>query len=469
VRAKQLLSALGVVSLTLAACGDDEPGAGDSVASSADPTSGDTAAEDTEPASTEPASTEPGSTDPASTEPTTAGSEAPPTTGAGELGEVTTGPGVTDSEIRVAVLNDFSGPIASIGTPAAIGSEIYFEALNAEGGVCGRDVTVVRADTKYDTQIAIQEYRAIKDDTAFVTQLLGTATVFALANDVSRDGIVTLAGTLSASVIPLDHMFVFQTPFPLEAINAMAWVSDEMGGGENVKVGVIYQGDAYGEEGLAAIEYAAEALGNIDVVETATYSPTDEDFTAQVTAMQDAGAEVVWLHDTPRQTGGILGIAAQQGFDPLFMSNSAGFASALVEPLGPLLENYRVVNSNASWGEEGEEMDAMLAAVEEYSPDQAPDNWLVTGWISGMVTRAALERACEMGDLSREGITAAMEGLEVDLNGIAPDISFGSTPDERIPGRAARVNEIDLDSTLPVPITDYLESEPALEWALPEG
>lgn len=440
------MSALAVASLTVAACGGDDD---------------DTAAPTT--AGSDASASTGGATDP-----TTADSDAPaPSAGAG--GDVATGPGVTDSEIKVAVLNDFSGPIASIGTPAAVGSEIYFDAVNASGGVCGRDVTVVRADTKYDTQIAIQEYRGIKDDTAFITQLLGTGTVFALANDVSRDGIVTLAGTLSATAIPLDHMFVYQTPFPLEAINAMAWVSEEMGGAENVPVGVIYQGDAYGEEGLAAVEYAAEALGNIDVVATSTYSPTDEDFTAQVTDMKDAGAEVVWLHDTPRQTGGILGIAAQQGYEPLFMSNSAGFASALVEPLGALLDNYRVVNSNSSWGEAGDEMDAMLAAVEAYAPDQAPDNWLVTGWISGMVTKAALEQACAMGDLSRDGITAAMEGLEVDLNGIAPNISFGSTPDERIPARAARVNEIDLDSTLPVAVTDYIESDAALEWALPEG
>jgi hypothetical protein len=72
-----------------------------------------------------------------------------------------------------------------------------------------------------------------------------------------------------------------------------------------------------------------------------------------------------------------------------------------------------------------------------------------------------------MGDLSREGITAAMDGLAVDLNGMAPDISFGSTPDERIPARAARVNEIDLESTLPAPVSDYIESDAALAWTLP--
>jgi hypothetical protein len=111
----------------------------------------------------------------------------------------------------------------------------------------------------------------------------------------------------------------------------------------------------------------------------------------------------------------------------------------------------------------------MLAAVEEYAPDQEPDNWLVTGWIIGMITQAALERACEMGDLTRDGMAEAMDGLEVDLQGLAPDVSYGSSPDERIPARAARVNEIDLESTFPTPVSDYMTSEAAESWTLPEG
>src|SRR5690606_33548051 len=132
------------------------------------------------------------------------------------------------------------------------------------------------------------------------------------------------------------------------------------------KVGVIYQNDAYGEEGLAAVEYAAESM-SIEIVATASYSPTDEDFTAQVQEMIDGGAEVVWLHDTPRQTAGILGVAAQLGYEPLFMSLSAGFSSALAEPLGALLDNFRMVNSNASIIEENDEIAAMIAAHDEFA------------------------------------------------------------------------------------------------------
>lgn len=389
--------------------------------------------------------------------------------GAGASGDdVVTGPGVSDTEIHIGVFNDFSGPIATIGTPAAIGSEIYFDMVNASGGVCGRQVIVERVDTKYDTQVAVQEYRGVKDDIAFITQLLGTGAVYALANDVARDEISTLAGTLAAGAIQLPYVYVYQTPFPLEAVNGIVWAGEEYGTADApAKVGVIYQGDAYGEEGLHAIEFAAETA-NIEIVATASYSPSDEDFTAQVTAMMDGGAEVVWLHDTPRQTGGVLGVAAQLGYEPLFMSNSSGYGSALAGPLGALLDNFRVVNSNSSILETDQpEIAAMIEAHDQYASDVPLDNWMVTGWISGMVTKAALDRACEMGDLSRDGIAAAMVGLEVDLNGVAPNISFGETSADRIPARAARVNTIDAETGLPTPVTDYIESDEALAWSLP--
>lgn len=395
-----------------------------------------------------------------------------PETDGEEAVQVETGPGVDDDEIRVAVLNDFSGDVAAIGTPAAVGSEIYFEALNEEGGVCGRQVTVVTEDTEYDTQKAIQAYRAVKDDVAFVTQLLGTATVFALSEQIANDNVTTLAGTLASSVIPLDNIYIVQTPFGLEAVNGISWASEELAeDGETLRVGIIYQDDAYGEEGLAGVEYAVSQLDNVELVAQATYSPEDEEFTAQVQEMESNDADVVWLHNLPQTTSLILGAAANREYEPLWLGNSGSYGSFLAEPLSGegLLDNFRVVNSNVSWGEDAPEMDAMLDAVEAHAPDQDPDNWLVTGWVTAKITHAALERACDMGDLSREGIAQAMDGLEVDLGGMAPDITYGSTPDERIPAREVRINEIDPETTFPAPLTEYFASEAAESWTLPEA
>ena len=54
------------------------------------------------------------------------------------------------------------------------------------------------------------------------------------------------------------------------------------------------------------------------------------------------------------------------------------------------LDGFRVVTSNVSWGEDVPEMRTMLQAVEDYAPDQEPDNWLVTGWITGMSISTSL-------------------------------------------------------------------------------
>ncbi len=384
--------------------------------------------------------------------------------------DVKTDKGVDDKEIRVAVLNDFSGPVATIGTPAAVGTEIYFDHVNAEGGVCGRKVKVVRGDTMYDNQVTIQRYRAVKGDVVAITQLLGTSATLALANDIARDKIMTLAATGSAAVIPLKNVFIYITPFSIEAINAVAWAAKEQAGDDGkLQLGVIYQADPYGEEGLAAVKFAAKELGNVDVVATAKYAQTDQDFSAQVQAMEDAGAEVVYLHDTPAQTGGILGVAAQRRYKPLFIGNSGSFGSALVKPLGDLLKDFRVVTSSANWGEDVPEMKTFLAAAKKYAPKLAPDNFAVIGWSAGMVQRAALERACKDGDLTQSGVAAAMEGLKVDLNGMGPNLSYGGSPDERIPSREDRVSKIDLKTTFPVPLTDYFASDPAKAYTLPKG
>lgn len=383
---------------------------------------------------------------------------------AGGGDDVETGPGVEDDTIRVAVLNDFSGPIATIGTPAAVGAEIYFDELNEQGGVCGRQVEVVRRDTQYDAQQAVQAYREVSGDVAFVTQLLGTSTVLALADAVERDNMPTLAGTLAASVIELPNLYVYLTPFALEAINGIAWAAEnEAGDDEQLDLGVIYQGDAYGEEGLAAAEYTAEQLDNVEIVAAESYAVTDESFTAQVTAMEEAGAEVVYLHATPAQTAGVLGVAAQQGYDALFIGNSSTYATALVEPLGELLDSYRVVTSAANWGDESPEMDELMAAREEYAPDTEPDNFMVVGWISGKITELALTEACENGDLTRDGIAEATNGLTVELELGPPEVTLN---DEEVPARQAIVNEIDLETAFPAAITELFTSEPAESWTL---
>lgn len=406
-------------------------------------------------------------TDSSSTGPTDSG-----TTGsAGSApADVATGNGVTDDEIRVAVLNGFTGPVANLAIPAADGMEAYFNMVNENGGVCGRDIVLERRDTKYDPQVAIQEYRAVSGDVAMLAGVVGAASIFGLSEDIQRDSLATLAATGSESVIGVPNVLMFIAPFALEVINGVSWAAETLAGDDGVlQLGVISQADAFGEAGLKAAQYVDDNSDNVEIVGTATYTPTDQDLTSQAQAMMDSGAEVVWLHMISSQVPKLLGAAAQIGYEPTWLGMSASFASSNVEPMGDLLDNFRYVSSTVSYGEDVPGMADLMANYEAIAPGEPGQDYVVTGWINGSVAAQLLQRACDLGDLTPEGIVAAEIGLEVDNNGVAPDLTYGETPDDRIPTRQTRVNSVNLDTTFGEPVTDFAVSPLAEQWTLADG
>ena len=160
--------------------------------------------------------------------------------------DVVGGPGVSDSEIHVGVFNDFSGPIATIGTPAAIGSEIYFDTLNAAGGVCGRQVVVARVDTKYDTQVALQEFRREGRHRLHHPAARHRGCLRSGQRRGPRRHHHARRHAVGGDPVP--YIYVYQTPFALEAVSRAVWAGQEYGTADApAKVGVIYQADAYGE------------------------------------------------------------------------------------------------------------------------------------------------------------------------------------------------------------------------------
>lgn len=383
--------------------------------------------------------------------------------------EVETGNGVTDDEIRVAVLNGFTGPVANLAIPAADGMDAYFNMVNEAGGVCGRSIVLDRRDTQYDPQIAIQEYRAVSGEVAMLAGVVGGATIFGLSEDIQRDNLALMANTGLESVIPLPNVLMFIAPFALEVVNGVSWAADELAGDDGVlQLGVVYQADAFGEAGMAAAQYVADNSDNVEIVGTATYTPTDQDLTSQAQDMMDSGAEAVWLHVISSQVPKLLGAAAQLGYEPTWVGMSASFASSNVETMGDLLDNYRYLSSTVSYGEDVPGMADLVANYEAIS-DEPGQDYVVTGWINGSVVAQLLQRACDLGDLTPAGIVAAQVGLEVDNNGVSPNFTYGETPDERIPTRETRVNSVNLETTFGEPVTDFFVSPLGEQWALADG
>jgi ABC-type branched-subunit amino acid transport system substrate-binding protein len=369
---------------------------------------------------------------------------------------VTTGVGV-NAETRVIKLGELTpltGPVAIIGKPLTRGHEVYFQYVNEVLGGVGKDldadkrykIELVTKDTQYTPDGHRQQYTAIKDEVLMIAQSLGTPTTKAILADLTRDKILTGAATLASAWLKEKYVIPAGAPYPIQFINAAQYLKDQ---GITPKLGIIYQDDDYGAEGLLGLEYAAQKFG-WTIVAKATHKATDTEFVTQVTQMKNAGATHVFLTTTPAPTGRIMGTAAQLGFAPRFIGQSPSWIGTLAKsPVAPFLTQtmWVVTDASCGWGEVGagcEGMKELIDNVAKFASDQVPDYYFTFGYTQARIVHQILEKAVADGDLTRAGVVKAFETLsDVNMGGLLNPISYGSTCEDKIPVTASSIWSVD--------------------------
>jgi ABC-type branched-subunit amino acid transport system substrate-binding protein len=359
-------------------------------------------------------------------------------------GELASGPGFDGETITLGVITPETGPVEVIGAPLTNGNQVWFDALNDQGGVAGRyPVELEVVDSRYSAPTAVQQYNRIKDDVVMLTQLLGTPITTAVLPQLRSDNIVASPASLDSLWVREQQLAPLGAPYQIQAINGINyWLEEE--GSEQARVCAMIQDDVYGEAGLAGVEFAADELG-LEVAEVARFAAGDEEFTAQIGQLSNANCDMVFLTALPTEAGAILGTAAQAEFAPRWIGQSPMWVDELLDsPLRPYLEQTMwVVAEGPEWGDESVPgMVEMVERVEQYSPDQEPDFYFTFGYNQGRVVTEILEQAVENGDLSREGIVAAMNELgTVSFDGIGGDYEYGP-PEERTPPAQNTILEV---------------------------
>ena len=118
-------------------------------------------------------------------------------------GSVKTGPGTTADTITLGYLPDLSGVFAPNGKSMMEGANLYWDAKNKAGGICGRQIEVKVQDTGYDPQKAVAAYRQLSGDVVGLGLVLGSSIVSALLPSVETDGMfLNFAGWTSTSSRP---------------------------------------------------------------------------------------------------------------------------------------------------------------------------------------------------------------------------------------------------------------------------
>jgi ABC-type branched-subunit amino acid transport system substrate-binding protein len=349
-----------------------------------------------------------------------------PTAG-GTPAEVETGPGVTADTITLGVLTDQSGPFAGASLGIAQGRQLFWDARNADGGVCGRTVEFDVKDHAYNAQNATSLYAAMEPEVLAFDELLGSPMIAALVPTIAQDSALTMAVSFSSSLLDNPYVVVTGATYDIEMINALQWLVDNGRVAEGDTVGHVYLEGDYGENALSGARYAAEQLG-VTIAEQKV-QPTDEDLTAQVTALEQAGAKIVLLTTTPPQAASAAAIAQANGLEMSFVGSNPTFSPALLASpaAAALQESYLMVSSIAPYASDAAGPTSVRDAFGASFADQTPTHFVLYGYAQGELMAQILETACAHGTLTRDGLLAAFQSLSnVDTEGLVAPMDFSS-------------------------------------------
>ena len=358
------------------------------------------------------------------------------------------GPGVdvTHKTITLGILSPYTGQVAApIGIPLANGVKAYFDHVNDNGGIDGFKVKFLEEDTVYDPPTEVQKYNQIHNQVLMIADSLGTQPTFAINSLATADHMLVSAATLASSLAREKYLVLLGTPYRLQVENAFDYIVNKLGV-KNPKTGIIYQNDDYGQDGLTGYKEAISAYGLKDVGQAA-YGVTDTSFTAEVLKMKQAGAKYVFLTAVPSAAVGIITTAFKLGYNPQWILQSPAFATVLLTIPGvpALLSKAWLVGQGATWGDTSVPgMAQLLQDVQKYFPQQKPDGYFEFGYTSAHITYAILKKAFDNNDATRDGLYNAFISLKsVDLGGLYPSVTYGSSPNERVPTRDSVIYQID--------------------------
>jgi ABC-type branched-subunit amino acid transport system substrate-binding protein len=388
--------------------------------------------------------------------------------GGGKAGAPGNTAGFDGKTIKLGVLTPLSGPVAVIGQPLTSGNEVWFDALNAKGGVGGKyKVELVQEDSQYKTDVAVQKYNKIKSDVVAFTQILGTAPTLAVLPQLRTDKILAAPASLDALWVREDNLLPVGGPYQVQAINAVDYYLTDGGGSKDSTICTMIQDDVYGEAGQQGIDFAAEKYG-FTVANTQKFKQGNENYAGQIGALAGAKCEMVFLVATPSDAAKIWGTAAQARFAPQWFGQSPSYTGALaLSAIAPYMQqSVLIVAEGTEWGDTSVPgMQTMVSDMGKYAADEKPDYYFAFGYNQGRAMTAVLEKAVENGDLSREGILKASTEIgTVGFDGLSGDYKYGPAA-ERNPPRASTIFKVDPAKPFGLAKVKYLlESDAAKEF-----
>ncbi len=145
-----------------------------------------------------------------------------------------------------------TGPLADLGRAISMGSKVYFDALNAKGGIKGRQVKLITLDDGYDVKRSQDNIKTLMAERGFMGlfTVMGTPMVEAAMPAIKESGLMLFApftGALTGRPKDVRSVLAIRASYPEEAtqlVKHLATIGIK-------KIAVVTQNNSFGNEVLA--------------------------------------------------------------------------------------------------------------------------------------------------------------------------------------------------------------------------
>lgn len=330
------------------------------------------------------------------------------------LGLATSG---ASADIVLGHSGDLSGTSAALTTDYVRGMNAYFDDINKKGGVRGEKIKLVSMDDGFNPDKTVENTKALIEtqNAVALVGFRGTANMLKIVPVVQAAGIAQIGNTSGAKSL--------RDPYVPNLFHVRASTTDEIEAAVNhawtigiKKIAVAYQDDAFGKEGLDALNVAMQKRG----ATPAAVAPVPRgtvDVAKAVDVIAAAQPQAVMLIAQAKPNAAFIKAYKAKGSSAQFMvlSVSSGLHAELKEPAAGTIVSQVVPYPFTELGN---------AVVKEYqtvisgTADKKFSYNSMEGFLNAKLVVRALQKT--PAPITRAKLISTLEGLtSEDLGGFA--------------------------------------------------
>ncbi len=319
---------------------------------------------------------------------------------------------------KIGGIGPMTGGAAIYGTAAMNGAQIAVDEINAAGGINGAQVEFNAQDDTHVAETALNAYNTLKDwGVQAIVGTVTTAPCIAVSAEANSDRVFMLTPSASSTDVIADKDMMYQVCFtdPNQGIASADYMKANM---PDAQIAVIYKNDdAYSQGIRDTFVSEAEANGQTIVYEGTFTEDTQTDFSVQVKAAQDAGADMVFLpmYYTPASV--ILKQANDIGYAPTFFGVDGMDGILTVEGFDTSLAEGVMLLTPFS-ADATDELTVNFVTKYNELYGETPNQFAADGYDAVYILKAAIEAAGCTPDMDAatmcEAIIGVMPTISVD-------------------------------------------------------